>query len=121
MMMIVVTIMMDSCGRLIEGATEIFGLNYPDKGTRLLTTPSKKSRDGLKGEWLAYGYVNQWPSGFAAGSPVVLLDDDRCESLKNWPEAFLDMLLDELSSSLPSPCKTEISWKWNIEMNDCCR
>jgi hypothetical protein len=39
------------CG--FEGAIEVFDLDYPGEGTRLLTTPSKKSRDGLKGEWLA--------------------------------------------------------------------
>jgi hypothetical protein len=35
------------CG--FEDAIEVFDLTRPGEGTRLMTTPSKKSKDGLKG------------------------------------------------------------------------
>lgn len=35
------------CG--FEDAIEVFDINCPGEGIRLATTPSKKSRDGLKG------------------------------------------------------------------------
>jgi len=38
------------CG--FEDAIEVFDLSRPGEGTRLHTTPSKKSKDGLKGEIL---------------------------------------------------------------------
>ncbi|KAH9006272.1 WD40 repeat-like protein [Lactarius hatsudake] len=57
------------CG--FEDAIEVFDLSCPGTGTRLATTPSKKSRDGLKGiiSALAFCPVND-PSYrlFAAGS-----------------------------------------------------
>ncbi|KAI1791381.1 hypothetical protein LXA43DRAFT_973080 [Ganoderma leucocontextum] len=37
------------CG--FEDAIEVFDIHRPGEGTRLRTTPSKKSRDGLKGEF----------------------------------------------------------------------
>ena len=37
------------CG--FEDAIEVFDVHRPGEGTRLHTTPSKKSRDGLKGEF----------------------------------------------------------------------
>lgn len=36
------------CG--FEDAIEVFDVRYPGEGARLHTTPSKKSRDGLKGK-----------------------------------------------------------------------
>ena len=36
------------CG--FEDAIELFDLSRPGEGTRLHTTPSKKSKDGLKGK-----------------------------------------------------------------------
>ncbi|KAH9177468.1 WD40 repeat-like protein [Lactarius sanguifluus] len=57
------------CG--FEDAIEVFDLSRPGSGTRLATTPSKKSRDGLKGiiSALAFCPMND-PSYrlFAAGS-----------------------------------------------------
>ena len=38
------------CG--FEDAIEVFDLSRPGEGTRLHTTPSKKSKDGLKGQIL---------------------------------------------------------------------
>lgn len=35
------------CG--IEDAIEVFDLSRPGEGTRIPTTPSKKTKDGLKG------------------------------------------------------------------------
>ena len=35
------------CG--FEDAIEVFDVHYPGEGMRLHTTPSKKSKDGLKG------------------------------------------------------------------------
>lgn len=35
------------CG--FEDAVEVFDFARPGEGTRLMTTPSKKSKDGLKG------------------------------------------------------------------------
>jgi len=37
------------CG--FDSAIEIFDVNRPGEGTRLLTSPNKKSRDGMKGEF----------------------------------------------------------------------
>ena len=37
------------CG--FEDAIEVFDIHRPGEGTRLRTTPSKKSRDGLKGKF----------------------------------------------------------------------
>ena len=48
------------CG--FEDAIEVFDLNNPGEGTRLATTPSRKSRDGLKGG--CHSYL----------SPAVVLD-----------------------------------------------
>ena len=45
------------CG--FEDAIEVFDVNYPGEGTRLATTPSRKSRDGLKGTCHTYGSVNR--------------------------------------------------------------
>ena len=36
------------CG--FQDAIEVFDVNYPGEGERIFTTPSKKSRSGLKGE-----------------------------------------------------------------------
>ncbi|EIM80740.1 WD40 repeat-like protein [Stereum hirsutum FP-91666 SS1] len=53
------------CG--FDSAIEVFDLQTPGEGTRILTTPSRKSRDGLKGILSALSFC---PSGsfFAAGS-----------------------------------------------------
>lgn len=57
------------CG--FEDAIEVFDLNYPGSGTRLATTPSKKSRDGLKGIISALAFCPVYDPSyrlFAAGS-----------------------------------------------------
>ncbi|KAJ8073453.1 hypothetical protein PM082_011729 [Marasmius tenuissimus] len=55
------------CG--FENAIEVFDVGQPGEGTRLMTTPNKKSKDGLKGivSALAFcpSYTTDW---FAAGS-----------------------------------------------------
>ncbi|OCH84361.1 hypothetical protein OBBRIDRAFT_764402 [Obba rivulosa] len=55
------------CG--FEDAIEVFDVNRPGEGRRLRTTPSKKSRDGLKGIVSALAFSNDASSGvYAAGS-----------------------------------------------------
>ncbi|KAI0799743.1 WD40-repeat-containing domain protein [Irpex lacteus] len=55
------------CG--FEDAIEVFDTQYPGEGTRWHTTPSKKSRDGLKGIISALAFSSDTSSGvFAAGS-----------------------------------------------------
>ncbi|THH08940.1 hypothetical protein EW146_g8830 [Bondarzewia mesenterica] len=57
------------CG--FEDAIEVFDLNCPGEGTRLPTTPSRKSRDGLKGIISALAFCPSYDpsySLFAAGS-----------------------------------------------------
>ncbi|KAL4252984.1 SWT21/TCAB1 mRNA Splicing and Telomere Maintenance [Abortiporus biennis] len=55
------------CG--FEDAIEVFGVHAPGEGERLKTTPSKKSRDGLKGIISSLAFSNDISSGlFAAGS-----------------------------------------------------
>ncbi|KAI0683292.1 WD40-repeat-containing domain protein [Cytidiella melzeri] len=55
------------CG--FEDAIEVFDTLYPGEGTRWHTTPSKKSRDGLKGIISALAFSPDTSSGvFAAGS-----------------------------------------------------
>ncbi|EIW56334.1 uncharacterized protein TRAVEDRAFT_170197 [Trametes versicolor FP-101664 SS1] len=55
------------CG--FEDAIEVFDFNCPGEGTRLRTTPSKKSRDGLKGIISALSFAPDMSSGlYAAGT-----------------------------------------------------
>ncbi|PCH43277.1 hypothetical protein WOLCODRAFT_103329 [Wolfiporia cocos MD-104 SS10] len=55
------------CG--FEDAIEVFDIQEPGEGTRLHTTPSKKSRDGLKGIISALAFCRDTTSGmYAAGS-----------------------------------------------------
>ncbi|KAI0772312.1 WD40-repeat-containing domain protein [Trametes elegans] len=55
------------CG--YEDAIEVFDVHFPGEGTRLHTTPSKKSRDGLKGIISALAFAPDMSSGlYAAGS-----------------------------------------------------
>ncbi|KAJ2912981.1 hypothetical protein MD484_g7446, partial [Candolleomyces efflorescens] len=58
------------CG--FEDAIEVFDVGYPGEGTRLHTTPSKKSKDGLKGIISALAFSNYHSTTdellFAAGS-----------------------------------------------------
>ncbi|KIP12211.1 hypothetical protein PHLGIDRAFT_371864 [Phlebiopsis gigantea 11061_1 CR5-6] len=55
------------CG--FEDAIEVFDLHAPGEGTRLHTTPTKKSRDGLKGIISALAFSPDAASGaYAAGS-----------------------------------------------------
>ncbi|KAH8092214.1 WD40-repeat-containing domain protein [Cristinia sonorae] len=55
------------CG--FDDAIEVFDLHYPGEGTRLHTTPSKKSRDGLKGIISTISFASDISSGvYAAGS-----------------------------------------------------
>ncbi|KAI0659486.1 WD40-repeat-containing domain protein [Cubamyces menziesii] len=55
------------CG--FEDAIEVFDIHCPGEGTRLHTTPSKKSRDGLKGIISALSFAPDMSSGlYAAGS-----------------------------------------------------
>ncbi|KAI0820143.1 WD40-repeat-containing domain protein, partial [Trametes gibbosa] len=55
------------CG--FEDAIEVFDVNCPGEGTRLRTTPSKKSRDGLKGIISALAFAPDMSSAlYAAGT-----------------------------------------------------
>ncbi|KAI0633149.1 WD40-repeat-containing domain protein [Trametes polyzona] len=55
------------CG--FEDAIEVFDINCPGEGTRLRTTPTKKSRDGLKGIISALSFAPDMSSGlYAAGT-----------------------------------------------------
>ncbi|KAJ7087901.1 WD40-repeat-containing domain protein [Mycena belliarum] len=55
------------CG--FEDAIEVFDVGRPGEGTRLLTTPSKKSKDGLKGIISALAFSPSYETDFyAAGS-----------------------------------------------------
>ncbi|KAH7882011.1 hypothetical protein F5I97DRAFT_1988288 [Phlebopus sp. FC_14] len=55
------------CG--FEDAIEIFDVQRPGKGERLHTTPSKKSKDGLKGKWIISSIAfSLSPQYYAAGS-----------------------------------------------------
>ncbi|GBE86827.1 hypothetical protein SCP_1000690 [Sparassis crispa] len=55
------------CG--FEDAIEVFDVYYPGEGTRLHTTPNKRSRDGLKGIISALAFAADTSSGiYAAGS-----------------------------------------------------
>ncbi|KAF8483678.1 WD40 repeat-like protein [Russula ochroleuca] len=82
------------CG--FEGAIEVFDLNYPGEGTRLSTTPSKKSRDGLKGIISALAFCPSHDPSYrlyAAGSlspssansaNIALFDEDTGEKPVGW-------------------------------------
>ncbi|KAI0067581.1 WD40 repeat-like protein [Artomyces pyxidatus] len=82
------------CG--FEDAIEVFDLNYPGEGTRLATTPSRKSRDGLKGIISALAFCPSYDpsySFFAAGSlsppqsgsaNVALFSEDTGEKPVGW-------------------------------------
>jgi len=82
------------CG--FEDAIEVFDLNCPGEGTRLATTPSKKSRDGLKGVISALAFCPSYdPSSrlYAAGSlspsstgsaNIALFDEDTGEKPVGW-------------------------------------
>jgi len=82
------------CG--FEDAIEVFDLNYPGEGTRLSTTPSKKSRDGLKGIISALAFCpSHYPSNglYAAGSlspssanssNIALFDEDTGGKPVGW-------------------------------------
>ncbi|KAJ7171274.1 WD40-repeat-containing domain protein [Mycena filopes] len=55
------------CG--FEDAIEVFDIGRPGEGTRLPTTPSRKSRDGLKGIISALAFAPSYDSDlYAAGS-----------------------------------------------------
>ncbi|KAG5338320.1 hypothetical protein C0989_007558 [Termitomyces sp. Mn162] len=55
------------CG--FEDAIEVFDISRPGHGTRLPTTPSKKSKDGLKGIISALAFIpSQGSDTYAAGS-----------------------------------------------------
>ncbi|KAK7433912.1 hypothetical protein VKT23_020487 [Stygiomarasmius scandens] len=55
------------CG--FEDAIEVFDVAHPGEGTRLATTPNKKSKDGLKGIVSALAFSPSYESElFAAGS-----------------------------------------------------
>ncbi|KAA1476466.1 WD40 repeat-like protein [Dentipellis sp. KUC8613] len=82
------------CG--FEGAIEVFDLTCPGEGTRLLTTPSRKSRDGLKGLISALTFCPSYDpsySLFAAGSlnrssstssNIALFSEDTGEKPVGW-------------------------------------
>ncbi|KAI0048834.1 hypothetical protein FA95DRAFT_1678043 [Auriscalpium vulgare] len=82
------------CG--FEDAIEIFDLNYPGAGTRLATTPSRKSKDGLKGIVSALAFCPSYDpsySLYAAGSlshspqdsaNIVLLSEDTGDKPVGW-------------------------------------
>ncbi|KAI0250071.1 WD40-repeat-containing domain protein [Lactifluus subvellereus] len=82
------------CG--FENAIEVFDLNYPGEGTRLATTPSKKSRDGLKGIISALAFCPSYDPSYrlyAAGSlshssgnsaNIALFDEDTGEKPVGW-------------------------------------
>ncbi|KAN0125744.1 WD40 repeat-like protein [Russula decolorans] len=82
------------CG--FEGAIEVFDLDYPGEGTRLLTTPSKKSRDGLKGIISALAFCNShdpsyglYAAGSLSPSPansanIALFDEGTGEKPVGW-------------------------------------
>jgi len=82
------------CG--FEDAIEVFDLNYPGEGTRLATTPSKKSSDGLKGIISALAFCNSYDPScrlYAAGSlsppsansaNIALFNEDMGEKPVGW-------------------------------------
>ncbi|KAH9975579.1 WD40-repeat-containing domain protein [Lactifluus volemus] len=82
------------CG--FDDAIEVFDLNYPGEGTRLATTPSKKSRDGLKGIISALAFCPSYDPSYrlyAAGSlspssrnsaNIALFDEDTGEKPVGW-------------------------------------
>ncbi|KAI0310854.1 hypothetical protein OF83DRAFT_1252248 [Amylostereum chailletii] len=82
------------CG--FEDAIEVFDLNAPGEGTRLATTPSRKSRDGLKGIISALAFCPSYDpsySVYAAGSlspssssssNIVLYGEDTGEKAMGW-------------------------------------
>jgi len=82
------------CG--FEDAIEVFDLNCPGEGTRLATTPSKKSKDGLKGIISALAFCPSYDPSYrlyAAGSlspsstastNIALFDEDTGEKPVGW-------------------------------------
>ncbi|KAF8271027.1 WD40 repeat-like protein [Lactarius quietus] len=82
------------CG--FEDTIEVFDLNCPGSGTRLATTPSKKSRDGLKGIISALAFCPVYDPScrlFAAGSlspssgnssNIALFDEDTGARPVGW-------------------------------------
>jgi len=82
------------CG--FEDAIEVFDINYPGEGTRLATTPSRKSRDGLKGIVSALAFCHSYDPSYrlyAAGSlspssansaNIALFDEDTGEKPVGW-------------------------------------
>ncbi|KAI9511442.1 WD40 repeat-like protein [Russula earlei] len=82
------------CG--FEDAVEVFDINNPGQGTRLATTPSKKSRDGLKGIISALAFCPSYDPSYrlyAAGSlspssatsvNIALFDEDTGEKPVGW-------------------------------------
>ncbi|KIJ51341.1 hypothetical protein M422DRAFT_43897 [Sphaerobolus stellatus SS14] len=64
------------CG--FHNAIEVFDVNRPGEGERMLTTPSKKSRSGLKGIVSSLAFSPDYSGLYAAGtfsSNVVLYDE----------------------------------------------
>ncbi|KIM82104.1 hypothetical protein PILCRDRAFT_821004 [Piloderma croceum F 1598] len=57
------------CG--FESAIEIFDVNRPGDGTRLLTSPNKKSRDGMKGIISSLAFSPSTPTSFYAAGTLV--------------------------------------------------
>jgi len=82
------------CG--FEDAIEVFDVNYPGEGTRLATTPSRKSRDGLKGIISALAFCPSYDPSYrlyAAGSlspssansaNIALFDEDTGAKPVGW-------------------------------------
>lgn len=61
------------CG--FEDAIEIFDVQRPGEGERLSTTPSKKSKDGLKGEQSVVGQglnLTQIPIALPVHTPLLV-------------------------------------------------
>ncbi|KAF8526025.1 WD40 repeat-like protein [Hysterangium stoloniferum] len=64
------------CG--FQDAIEVFDINYPGEGERIFTTPSKKSRTGLKGIISSLAFSPDFSGLYAAGtfsSSLVLFDE----------------------------------------------
>lgn len=65
------------CGFL--DAIEVFDLQYPGEGTRLLTTPTKRSKDGLRGIISSIAFSPDYSGLYAAGTfnaSIGLLSED---------------------------------------------
>ncbi|KAF8518200.1 WD40-repeat-containing domain protein [Gautieria morchelliformis] len=73
------------CG--FQDAIEVFDINYPGEGERIFTSPSKKSRSGLKGIVSSLAFCPDYSGLYAAGtfssSLVLFAENSQAEIIQS--------------------------------------